>query len=119
MGKQEPSARVAPAYTETDGRDAALILRYGGFVLDPWQDDVIDDWMATENGLWACRTCGLSIPRQNGKTGLLEGRAAAGMIIHNEQVLYTAHLQKTSTETFEELASFFDSPKIREISEGC
>ena len=113
MGKQEPSARVAPTYTETDGRDAALILRYGGFVLDPWQDDVIDDWMATENGLWVCRTCGLSIPRQNGKTGLLEGRAAAGMIIHNEQVLYTAHLQKTSTETFEELASFFDSPKIR------
>jgi hypothetical protein len=35
------------------------------------------------------------------------------MIMHNEQVLYTAHLQKTSTETFEEMAAFFDSPKIR------
>lgn len=90
-----------------------MLLSFGGFDLDPWQNGVIDDWMATENGLWICRTCGLSIPRQNGKTGLLEGRAAAGMIIHNEQVLYTSHLQKTSTETFEELASFFDSPKIR------
>ena len=117
MGKQEPSARVAPTYTETDGRDAARILKFGGFVLDPWQDDVIDDWMATENGLWACRTCGLSIPRQNGKTGLLEGRAAAGMIIHNEQVLYTAHLQKTSTETFEELASFFNVPFVTFFTE--
>lgn len=113
MGKQVPSVRIAPAYTDTDGRDASMLLSFGGFDLDPWQDSAIDDWMATKNGLWICRTCGLSIPRQNGKTGLLEGRAAAGMIIHNEQVLYTSHLQKTSTETFEELASFFDSPKIR------
>ena len=113
MGKQVPSVRIAPVYTDTDGRDASMLLSFGGFDLDPWQNGVIDDWMATENGLWICRTCGLSIPRQNGKTGLLEGRAAAGMIIHNEQVLYTSHLQKTSTETFEELASFFDSPKIR------
>ena len=113
MGKQVPSVRIAPDYTDTDGRDASMLLSFGGFDLDPWQDNTIDDWMATRNGLWICRTCGLSIPRQNGKTGLLEGRAAAGMIIHNEQVLYTSHLQKTSTETFEELASFFDSPKIR------
>lgn len=113
MGKQVPSVRIVPDYTDTDGRDASMLLSFGGFDLDPWQDNTIDDWMATRNGLWICRTCGLSIPRQNGKTGLLEGRAAAGMIIHNEQVLYTSHLQKTSTETFEELASFFDSPKIR------
>ena len=113
MGKQVPSVRIVPEYTDTDGRDASMLLSFGGFDLDPWQNGVIDDWMATRNGLWICRTCGLSIPRQNGKTGLLEGRAAAGMIIHNEQVLYTSHLQKTSTETFEELASFFDSPKIR------
>lgn len=108
-----PSVRIVPDYTDTDGRDASMLLSFGGFDLDPWQNGVIDDWMATRNGLWICRTCGLSIPRQNGKTGLLEGRATAGMIIHNEQVLYTSHLQKTSTETFEELASFFDSPKIR------
>ncbi len=113
MGKQVPSARIVPEYTETDGRDASRLLRFGGFQLDPWQDTTIDDWMATKDGLWLCRTCGLSIPRQNGKTGLLQGRAATGMIMHNEQVLYTAHLQKISTETFEEMAAFFDSPKIR------
>jgi hypothetical protein len=36
------------------------------------------------------------------------------MIMYNEQVLYTAHLQKTATETFEEMASFFDTPKLRD-----
>jgi hypothetical protein len=75
--------------------------------------DVLDDWMAMYLGRWVCKTCGGSVPRQNGKTGLLQGRAAAGMIMYKEQVVYTAHLQKTSTETFEEMSALFDSPKLR------
>lgn len=67
----------------------------------------------TPYGKWVCRTCGGSVPRQNGKTGLVEGRAEAGMLLYAEQVIYTAHLQKTATETFEEMASFFDTPKLR------
>ena len=94
--------------------DANRILRTGGLILDPWQDLIICDWMAmTPWGKWICKTCGGSVARQNGKTGLIEGRGEAGMLMYNEQVLYTAHLQKTATETFEEMASFFDSPKLR------
>lgn len=114
MGSQEPSARVAPDYRETDGGDAAQLVALGGVVLDPWQSDVMEDWMALTPGRkWMCRTCGGSVARQNGKTGLVECRAAAGMLLYNEMILYTAHLQKTSTETFEEMAVFFDSPKWR------
>ena len=114
MGNQEPSVRIAPNYDKTDGIRATRILRAGGFDLDPWQSDQIDDWLAFTPALkWKCKTCGGSVPRQNGKTGLIEGRAQAGMILYNEQVLYTAHLQKTATETFEEMASFFDSPQLR------
>ena len=114
MGSQEPSVRIAPSYSTSDGLDAARILKLGGFDLDPWQADLLDDWLAiAPSGKWTCRTCGGSVPRQNGKTGILEGRAEAGMILYNEQVVYTAHLQKTATETFEEMANFFDSPKIR------
>ena len=113
MGSQEPSVRVAPEYTESDGLDAAKVLKTGGLILDPWQVSVLSDWMAVRGGLWLSRTCGGSVPRQNGKTGLIWGRGAAGMVLYNEQVIYTAHLQKTSTETFEEMANFFDSAKIR------
>ena len=67
----------------------------------------------TPSGRWASTTCGISIPRQNGKTGRVQGRAAAGMLMYNEQVVYTAHLQKTATETFEELRAFFEHPKIK------
>lgn len=116
MGSQEPSARVALDYSQTDGPDAALILSAGDLILDPWQHMAISDWMAlTPWGKWLHRTCGGSVARQNGKSGLVEGRAEAGMIMYNEQVLYTAHLQKTSTETFEEMASFFDTPALRKL----
>lgn len=114
LGSQEPSARVCPRYAETDGGDAARVLAAGGFYLDTWQADILDDWMArTPSDRWACPTCGLSVPRQNGKTALVAGRIEAGMLLFREQVLYTAHLQKTATETFEEIASFFDTPKMR------
>lgn len=114
LGSQEPSVRIVPDYKQTDGFDAAEILRAGGLVLDPWQQGTINDWMAIgPYKKWLCRTCGLALPRQNGKTGLLEGRMDSGMMMYIEQVLYTAHLQKTATETFEEMASFFDTPKLR------
>ena len=114
QGSQEPCVRIAPIYNETDGIDAERILRSGQMLLDPWQSLVLCDWMAVgPNGKWICRTCGGSVPRQNGKTGLVEARAEAGMLMYNEQVIYTAHLQKTATETFEEMASFFDTPKLR------
>ena len=109
-----PSVRVCPEYKDTDGPDAKRLLMIGGTVLDIWQSDALNDWMArTPFGTWVCRTCAGSVPRQNGKSGLVEGRAESGMVMYNEQVLYTAHLQKTSTETFEEMAAFFDSPKFR------
>lgn len=113
MGNQQPTARIVPDYDQTDGIDARKVLFAGGVDLDPWQADIINDWMSVSGGSWICRTCGGSVARQNGKTGLIWSRASAGMLMYGEHVLYTAHLQKTSTETFEEMASFFDSAKLR------
>lgn len=113
LGSQEPSARIAPEYFASDGPDAVRILRTGGTVLDPWQSSVLSDWLGRAgSGLWAAPTCGGSVPRQNGKSLLVQGRAEAGMILFNEQVIYTAHLQKTATETFEEMRDFFQSPGL-------
>ena len=114
MGSQEPSARIAPAYDHSDGMDASKIMAIGGLYLDPWQSDVIDDWMGrAPSGRWAAPTCGGAVPRQNGKTLLLQARAVAGMILFNEQIIYTAHLQKTATETFEELRDFFEGKNLK------
>ena len=114
QGSQVPSCRICPVYDLTDGIDAERILRAGGTILDPWQMSALCDWMAlTPYNRWVNMTCGGSVARQNGKSGLVEGRAESGMLMYSEQVVYTAHLQKTATETFEEMASFFDTPKLR------
>lgn len=114
MGKQEPSARIVPSYDDSDGMDALKVLSLGGINLDPWQADILCDWLGRNKASrWAASTCGGSVPRQNGKSLLVQGRAAAGMILFNEQVVYSAHLQKTATETFEELRDYFEHPKIK------
>ena len=70
MGSQEPSERISPKYSQTDGGDATRLLAIGGTILDPWQADILDDWMAlSPSGRWVATTCGGSVPRQNGKTG--------------------------------------------------
>ena len=49
-GSQEPTVRIAPHYRESDGGDADRILKSGGVVLDPWQADILMDWMALNGG---------------------------------------------------------------------
>ena len=112
-GNQDPRIRIAPNYSRTELRTVRL-LKAGGLLLDPWQSDILDDWMAMNAAnKWVCKTCGGSVPRQNGKTALIQGRSEAGMLLYGERVIYTAHLQKTATETFEEMAAFFDSDALK------
>jgi len=112
MGSQVPSVRVVPNYDYTDGTDAVKILSIGKLHVDPWQGEVLNDWMGRTEDIWSASTCGLSVPRQNGKTLDTSGRIVAGMVMYSEWVIYTAHLQKTATETFLEIRSIFENPKM-------
>ena len=114
MGSQIPSVRIAPDYAYTDGADAVKVLAVGKLIVDPWQSEVLNDWMGrTEEDIWSAPTCGLSVPRQNGKTLDTSGRIASGMIMYSEWVFYTAHLQKTATETFMELKGLFETRGLK------
>lgn len=113
MGNQEPSVRIVPSSTESDLSDALKVLKLGKIQIDPWQETILGDWMSRNGQRWAAPTCGGSVPRQNGKSFLVQGRIEAGMLLFGEQVIYTAHLQKTATETFEEMRDYFEAPKLK------
>ena len=98
----------------SEWRECCDISKAGGVELLEWQARVLEGWLGkTPYGNWSASVCGLSVPRQNGKSlGVVEPRANYGMIVHGEVVLYTAQLQKTATETFEDMANFFEQRKF-------
>lgn len=114
-GRQEPTKLVVPDFAASEVDDCHAICAAGGLHLLEWQDSVLEGWLGTDRfGRWTAPTCAGSIPRQNGKTlGLVVPRAIYGMVMLGEEVIYTSHLQKTSTETFESIASFFDQKALR------
>lgn len=115
IGNQEPTVCVYPEYDHSEILDC-IDLNVAG-KLDPfeWQINVLRPWLGVDQaGRWTSPACGLSVPRQNGKSlGVVAARCNYGMVIRGESVIYTAHLQKTATETFEIMRDFFNSPKLK------
>src|SRR5699024_1374772 len=68
---------------------------------------VLDDWLGVRRGRWAALTCGIAVPRQNGKNALLEIRELFGMVGRGERILHTAHEVKTAQKQFRRLKHFF------------
>lgn len=114
-GSQEPTRLVMPKFVDSEWEDCHALNSAGGIDMLEWQDGIMRCWLATNSlGRWAASTCGGSLSRQNGKSlGLVVPRANYGMVMLGEEVLYTSHLQKTSTETFESIATFFDSKPLK------
>jgi hypothetical protein len=97
----------------TDGPDASALCQAYGYKLDPWQDRVIDAWLGRDAAdRFTATSCGLSVPRQNGKNALLEVRELYGSAVIGEKILHTAHEVKTARKAFERLAGFFSNERL-------
>jgi hypothetical protein len=102
--------RLAPRAARSDAEDAAFLSSGYGLTPDDWQEDVLDDWLGRRaDGRWAAATCGLAVPRQNGKNGIIEIRELFGMVALGEKFLHTAHEVKTARKAFLRIASFFEN----------
>ena len=83
-----------------------------------WQKSVLRRWMARDDeDKWANQTCGLIVPRQNGKSWLAESRILGGMIFMGEHLIYTAHQVSTVDEIKRRILRFFydAEPEIRDL----
>jgi hypothetical protein len=106
---QAPRLHVAPPADRTFGDLAADLAASYGLAPDPWQRLVLDDWLAQKGDRWSSLTCGLAVPRQNGKNALLEVRELFGLVGLGERILHTAHEVKTAQKHFRRLKHFFGS----------
>ena len=111
-GVQEPTAQLVPVSAFSDADDAAFLSTSYGLTPDPWQALVLQGWLGRRaDGKWAASRCGLAVPRQNGKNGILEMRELFGMVELGEKFLHTAHEVKTARKAFARLLGFFDNER--------
>ena len=103
IGRQFPTLSVVLDYEDTRGGEAILLYNQSSRKLTDWQQAMLYDIMAVdENGLWRHIRFGWSIPRRNGKSEIAISRCIWGLL-HDEAVLYTAHLVNTSTAAFNKI----------------
>lgn len=115
-GNQVPTSFVIPDSVDNDVLDTLDLLSEAGFECMDWQAFLLEAWMGVlPNGRWAAPTVGNETSRQQGKTRCIQGRAASEMLFYDGTVIYTAQLQKTSTETFEEMAQLMDTRPLRKF----
>lgn len=108
--------RIEPeGVAHTDGPDAALLCEEYWFSPDPWQRSLMDCWLSRDaGGRLLCITAGLSVPRQNGKTGAIEAMEFYLLVTDpSAHILHTAHSVKTVKKAFNRLARVFTHPGRR------
>lgn len=111
-GSQKPRILLEPPHAYTDGRDAGKLSSAYGLTPDTWQQKVLDVWLGRDKSdKLTASSCGLSVPRQNGKNGLLEMRELYGMTVIGEAFLHTAHEVKTARKAFIRLCAFFENDR--------
>lgn len=100
IGRQFPTQSLVLPYTDTRGGEAILLYDQSTRKTMEWQQHLLYDVMAVDDeGLWIHIKFGWSIPRRNGKSEVGIARAIWGLL-HDEAVLYTAHLVNTSSTAF-------------------
>lgn len=82
-----------------------------GLNLDPWQQHVLKGSLGVrDDGKWAASTVGLVLPRQLGKSVVLDARQLAGLFILNERLaLSTAQEFKTTSESFRRIMALIEN----------
>ena len=83
--RAKPRVRLVPRSVGSDADDATFLSAGYGLEPDDWQEDVLDDWLGRRaDGRWSAATCGLAVPRQNGKNGIIEVRELFGIVALGE-----------------------------------
>lgn len=110
--RSKPRVRRAPRSVSNDVDDAVFLSSRYGLSPDDWQEDILETWLGRKsNGRWSAATCGLAVPRQNGKNALIEIRELFGMVGRGEKILHTAHEIKTARKAFRRLQFFFGTQR--------
>ena len=111
-GRQQPTYSYCGSYTRTEGPFAIAMANAYGLPPHPWQQLVLNDWLALDdNGRLLNSLCLLPVQRQNGKTGCCDPRETWGLVHRGEWILHTAQEYQTAKKAFDRLRRKFGERK--------
>lgn len=94
-----------------------MLISMSSINLFSWQQSVIDAWCARDSQDHpSYTTCGLSVPRQNGKNLVIEAFEVYKMAVDGAHILHTAHRVRTAKESFQRLVNHFNERVNPELS---
>lgn len=109
--------KTAPRGDIREGQLAVELANvYTGITLFDWQEDTLCSWMARDEtgSKYVHPSCGLSMPRQNGKSkGLIVARMIAGVLFYGETISYSAHRVDVMMEVFQIVVDIFGDSRQR------
>ena len=109
---QTPTYSWCGSYTRTEGGMASKMADMYGLPPHPWQRPILNDWLAIdEHGKLLNSLCVLTVPRQNGKTGVSDPRETWGLVRRGEWILHTAQEYQTAKKAFDRLRQKFGTKK--------
>ncbi|MEC4833764.1 hypothetical protein R2362_03110 [Mycobacteroides chelonae] len=120
LGNQAPRLKNYPEWDDDALADRGLIfIEKIGIDLLPWQQDFLHRSLRKKNGRWSASQVGLVIPRQSGKTVVLEARELIGLFILNERIFHTSQQAKTSTESWNAMCGYIaEVPELKAMLFG-
>lgn len=107
--KRPPRYKIAPDVYDVGWGDLAIdfanqyLAESKWEKMYDWQEDIIRCWMSVDkNGIYSHDSCGVDLPRQQGKTKwLVCDRMLTGAIFKGEKIRYSAQRVDVMLETFE------------------
>ena len=116
LGSQEPTFEVVSDYHHTFGPKAVALFQRWGVRYYPCQEHELDLFLARDRrNRFACRTIGITKPRQNGKSFGVRFYAIWCAAVEGRHVLFTAHRGKTVRKMFKFIRMFvLNCPDLKE-----
>lgn len=124
LGNQSPHyATFTAEGDDLHGYRAAQFYSKINYALLPWQIDEIFKYLRTnEDGKWTHRTCGLLVPRQNGKTESVFAAVLYQLFVLNSRIYFTTQSWKAAERHWEDrLKQIVQLPAIKPLIDraGC
>lgn len=110
LGSQVPRIESVPPWVSSRVDKSITLASMVGITLDPWQRRILTGALGQQaDGQWSASEVGIVIPRQSGKSLIIEIAILSAIYLHHLRVVYTAHLMATSRRMRERIQQLIES----------